>query len=103
MKTVMIPCPQCRRLAVVTSTDRKVTELELEDLEDMSEGQEADYEAETLAGGGDNWTELVETATCSHCKLTIVRRTLNDVETVAVSKPAAAATKKKTPLGSSTS
>lgn len=77
-----IPCPQCHRHAVVTSTEREVAELEGEDFEGMSEGQIADYEGELAMGGGDNWTELVESATCGTCHMTLIRRTLGGVETV---------------------
>ncbi len=77
-----IPCPQCHRFAVVTSTEREVAELESDDYEGMSEGQIADYENELAMGGGENWTELVESATCATCHVTLIRRTLGGVETV---------------------
>jgi hypothetical protein len=59
-----------------------VAELEADDFDGMSEGQIADYEGELARGGGDNWTELVESATCATCRVTLIRRTLGGVETV---------------------
>jgi hypothetical protein len=79
-----IPCPQCHLHAVVHSTEREVVELDTDDYEGMSEGQIADYEGELAMGGGANWTELVESATCGTCHVTLIRRTLGGVETVQI-------------------
>jgi hypothetical protein len=84
-----IHCPQCRLPAIVTSTEREVAELEPEDLEGMTKGQRADYERELAMGGGDNWSEVVETATCQTCHVTLTRRTLGSVETISVFDPRA--------------
>jgi hypothetical protein len=79
-----IHCPRCRLPAIVTSTEREVVELEAEDLERLSKKERADYESALAMGGGDNWSEVVETAICQTCRVMLTRRTLGAVETVSV-------------------